>query len=299
MAANIQDSFAELLQLANEAALQQSISKVNRIYIRGDVHGDFDWLAKFCKQENTTLNDVMILAGDSGLLFYGKTKVREELLKKICSRCPITLLVVRGNHDNRPANEGMQLRWNDLVCGDCYWEDEYPNILYAKEIGRYWMRYRSFLTIGGAYSVDKFYRLQRHWTWYPDEELTDQEMAAALEELAGEEFDYIVSHTAPLEMEPTWLFMQGLDQTTVSKRMEKFLQRIKNCVNYRCWFWGHYHDDHQWPRLDWNTPPTIDDPAHIMLMKEIGLIEEPEHNGNLSYLQTGIWKTVEIAEEEP
>lgn len=283
MAATIQDSFAELLKLANEAALQQSISKVNRIYIRGDVHGDFDWLAKFCEQENTTLNDVMILAGDSGLLFYGKNKTREQLLKKICAEAPLTFLVVRGNHDNRPANEGMRLRWNDLVCGDCYWEDEYPNILYAEEIGRYWIRYRSFLTIGGAYSVDKFYRLAQHWTWYPDEELTDQEMTAAIEELAGEEFDYIISHTAPLDMEPTWLFMRGIDQTTISKRMEKFLQRIKNCVNYKMWIWGHYHDDHQWARVEENVACTIDNPLHLMLMHDIVCLEDK----NSSALDTG------------
>jgi len=297
MAVDLKEMFVDFqkeLDVKYESMTHAPLSQVRRVYVRGDVHGNFDWLKPFCEKENTTTNDVMILAGDSGLLFYGKNKTREILLKKICSRAPITLLVVRGNHDNRPANEGMTLRWNELVCGDCYWEDEYPNILYAKEIGRYWMRYKSFLTIGGAYSVDKFYRIRQHWTWYPDEELTDQEMAAGLEELAGEKFDYIISHTAPLDLEPTWLFMNSIDQTAVSKRMEKFLQRIKNCVNYRCWIWGHYHDDHQWPRLDPTTAPTIDDPAHIMLMNEIGILEEINNPSHPSYLWKGEWKTVDL-----
>ena len=250
------------------------MNEVKRIYVRGDVHGNFDWLKTFCEHENTNLDDVLILAGDSGLLFYGKEHTREKLLKQICNQCPITLLVVRGNHDNRPTNEGMELRYNELVGGDCYWEDEYPNILYAQDGGRYYMCYRSFLTIGGAYSVDKFYRLRQHWTWYPDEELTSEEMHTILTQINGDEFDYIITHTAPLEMEPTWLFMSSIDQTTVSTRMEKFLQRIKNCVNYAAWFWGHYHDDHEWPRLDPTVPPNETDPAHIMLMKDICCIED-------------------------
>ena len=294
-ATNIKEMLYDLqheLDQKYSGCLDYSVSKVNRVYIRGDVHGDFDWLNDFCERENTTPNDVMILAGDSGLLFYGKGKTREKLLKDICHRAPITLLVVRGNHDNRPTNEDMTLRWNDLVQGNCYWEDEYPNILYAGDGEMYWMRYKSFLTIGGAYSVDKFYRLHMHWTWYPDEELTDEEMRKILDDWSGCEADYIITHTAPLDHEPTWLFMQGIDQSVVSKRMEKFLQRIKNCVNYKCWIWGHYHDDHYWGRLEEDTPMTIDDPAHIMLMNDIVLAEEPEHNGNPSIIDTGIVKYV-------
>lgn len=270
---------------------------MGRIYIRGDVHGDFSWVKQFCEQEETTRQDLMILTGDSGLLFYGKDNSREKFMKTVCGNAPLTWLVVRGNHDNRPANEGMELRYRDFIKGQAYWEDEYYNIIYAAEIGEYSINLRKFLTIGGAYSVDKFYRIHNHWTWYADEELTDEEMNEGLHKVRGRKYDYIVSHTCPINMEPTWLFMNGIDQSQVSKRMEKFLQRIKNCVNYSCWFWGHYHDDHQWRRLDWETPPTEDDPAHIMLMKNIMLIEEPNHPSNESYLDTGIEKIIELENE--
>lgn len=256
----------------------ENMCQINRIYVRGDVHGNFDWVKDFCKRENTTTNDLMILAGDSGLLFFGKEKLRENILKNICASAPITFLVVRGNHDNRPENEGMVLRHNDFIHGDCYWEDERPNILYAKDGGLYWMKYKFFLTIGGAYSVDKFYRLRQHWTWYPDEELTDEEMEKILFSTMGNEIDYIISHTCPLDMEPTWLFMKNIDQTTVSKRMEKFLQRIKNTTMYSCWIWGHYHDDHVWPRLDQNAKLTPDDPLHMMLIKDIVMVEGPDYS---------------------
>lgn len=258
--------------------------EINRIYIRGDVHGNFDWLNSFCDKESTNANDVMILAGDSGILFFGANNTREKLIKGICGKAPLTFLVVRGNHDGRPENEGMILRYNDLVKGNCYWEDEYPNILYAGDGECYFMKYRNFLTLGGAYSVDKFYRLQRHWTWHPDEELTDEEMATILFNCLGNEYEYIISHTAPLEMEPTWLFMRGIDQSTVSKRMEKFLQRVKNGTNYSCWIWGHYHDDHAWRRIEEDTPLGVDDPLHLMLYQEGVLLEDAD---GTSLLETG------------
>ena len=263
-----------------------------RVYIRGDVHGNFNWLESFCETEHTTINDVIILAGDSGLLFFGKNHSHEKTMKEFCAKFPITILAVRGNHDGRPQNEGMKYRYNELVGGYCYWEDEYPNILYASDPGYYYMNDKTFLTIGGAYSVDKFYRLKNHWTWHPDEELTDEEMINILRENRGESYDYIITHTAPLDMEPTWLFMQGIDQTQVSKRMEKFLQKIKNCVNYKCWFWGHYHDDHHWLRLEPNEPLSYEDPAHIMLMRNIVLIEDK--NEQYSFINSTKYITINL-----
>ena len=241
----------------------------NRIYIRGDCHGDFDWVKNFCANENTDITDIIILAGDSGLLFYGPTRTNEILIKTVCAKAPVTFLVVRGNHDNRPANEGMHIRYHPIIDGGCYWEDEYSNILYAAEIGYYKIYNKYFLTIGGAYSVDKYYRLMKKWNWYEDEELTDKEMDDALKLINGETVDYVITHTCPLELEPTDLFMSIIDQKTVSKRMEIFLQRIKNCVNYKMWFFGHFHKYREYARLDVAAPPSIDDPAHVMLYNEI------------------------------
>ena len=46
-----------------------------------------------------------------------------------------------------------------MVQGEVYAEEPYPNILYAQDGGTYTISGKSFLTIGGAYSVDKPYRL--------------------------------------------------------------------------------------------------------------------------------------------
>ena len=56
-------------------------------------------------------------------------------------------------------------------------------------------------------------------------------------------FDYVLSHTAPLSKEPTHLFLSNIDQSTVDKSMEEFLEKIKNQIEFKKWFFGHYHSD--------------------------------------------------------
>ena len=41
-----------------------------RVFITGDTHGDFNNIAKFCKKNETTTDDVMIILGDAGINYY-------------------------------------------------------------------------------------------------------------------------------------------------------------------------------------------------------------------------------------
>lgn len=102
----------------------------------------------------------------------------------------------------------------------------------------------SFLVLGGAYSIDKEYRLINGWHWFADEQMPENERNRILY-LTDQvnNFDYILSHTAPISEEPTYLFLKFVDQTKVDKTMEIFLEKIKNKVNFKKWFFGHYHDD--------------------------------------------------------
>ena len=51
------------------------------IYITGDKHGSFNEIKKFCKENNTTKDDVIIILGDVGLNFFGGIK---DWSKKHC-----------------------------------------------------------------------------------------------------------------------------------------------------------------------------------------------------------------------
>ena len=108
--------------------------------------------------------------------------------------------------------------------------------------------------IGGAYSVDKWYRLGRAGLteaannpkitgWFPEEQLYNWEMEDIKQDHFGKSYDIILTHTAPISCEPTELFIPGLDQSTVDKSMEEFLEEIKNNVGWKLWLCGHYHAD--------------------------------------------------------
>ena len=57
--------------------------------------------------------------------------------------------------------------------------------------------------------------------------------------------DYIFTHTVPLQYEPVWAFIPGLDQSMVDKTMEIWLQKIVEKLEFECWFAGHYYVDNQ------------------------------------------------------
>lgn len=261
---------------------------MSRIFITGDTHGDFDFLSDFCTRQQTTTDDILIITGDTGILFFGPKHTRTRLKKEIISQCPITILAVRGNHDDRPEHHDMHLRLHPQIQGWCYWEDQYPNILYAQDGGLYEMNGSTFLTIGGAYSVDKDYRLMQHLTWYADEELSNEEMRMLLRTggeggyplRGGYSFDYIITHTCPLDREPYWMFMSSVDQSKVSKRMEIFLQKVDNSVRHKAWFFGHYHGFNEYI-LDESEPRSYYNPSYVMLYNEIAQIENSDEN--LSY----------------
>lgn len=50
------------------------------IYITGDKHADFSEVFHFCYANNTSLDDILIVLGDSGINYYANEK--DYMLKK-------------------------------------------------------------------------------------------------------------------------------------------------------------------------------------------------------------------------
>ena len=122
-------------------------------------------------------------------------------------------------------------------------ENAYPNILFAKDGEVYDLGGISAIVIGGAYSVDKWYRLERGAKWFPDEQPSDEVKArveAKLDELDWK-VDVVLSHTCPFGYEPTEAFLPGIDQSMVDTSTEVWLDRIERRLDYRKWYCGHWH----------------------------------------------------------
>lgn len=140
-------------------------------YITGDCHSDFKKIQIFCKMQRTTLSDVIIILGDAGInYFLDKTDYK---LKKNLSKLPITLLMVAGNHEERPYNIPTYTEkiWNE---GVVYWEEEFPNLLFTKDGEIYNLNGKKAIALGGAYSVDKEFRQMAGLPWFADEQPSKQ-----------------------------------------------------------------------------------------------------------------------------
>ena len=198
----------------------------------------------------------IVILGDAGLNFYLNNT--DKKYKKLLNDQSYHIYCVRGNHEERPENiPGMVLIEDENVGSLVWFEEAYPNIRYFVDGNVYNIDNHSVLVLGGAYSVDKWYRLARagyspgeaetanpkKCGWFKDECLTPEEMKAISDKCDGKKFDFVLSHTCPLSWEPSDLFLGGIDQTTVDKSMEIWMDDLKNKIDWRIWLFGHYHAD--------------------------------------------------------
>ena len=102
------------------------------------------------------------------------------------------------------------------------------------------------MPIGGAYSIDKYYRIRKIRNGLPwfETEQPDEAIKKYVEQKLDKvnwQLDIVLSHTVPIECEPVWAFIPGLDQSTVDKSTEKWLQYIYDNLEFTEWYAGHYH----------------------------------------------------------
>lgn len=213
------------------------------IFITGDTHRDFSRFYSFKSKED----DMLIVLGDVGINYYltEEDKSYKEYLKKL----NLKLFCVRGNHEERPENIS-NYKEVEMFGGKVFIEEEYSNLIFAKDGEIYNIDGKKILVIGGAYSVDKQYRLLHGYKWFKDEQLTKKEMDTILDKVKGKHFDIVLTHTCPYKYEPREVFMQGLDQSKVDKSMEIFLDEIEENISYDKWYCGHYHTEKQIDKLE-------------------------------------------------
>lgn len=97
--------------------------------------------------------------------------------------------------------------------------------------------------LGGAYSVDKARRLALGYSWFADEQLSIEERKQAFALAQTKHWDYVLTHTCPVNWEPVDLFLPCTDQSTVDKTMELWLQEVVDTIDYDHLLFGHYHSD--------------------------------------------------------
>lgn len=227
--------------------------------VTGDTHGEFSRFYNLPQEVKDDPEVGIIILGDAGWNFFlNKTDYKKK--RDFHNNYKFSVYCVRGNHEARPQDVvgNMILIWDVNVGGYVYMEAEFPQIKYFMDYGYYNLSGLRTLVLGGAYSVDKWYRLARSGIidetennprltgWWANEQLTEEEMRGAALVAESHDWDLILSHTCPISWEPTDLFLSAVDQSSVDTTMEVWMEdKIKNNseVFWRIWLFGHFHDD--------------------------------------------------------
>lgn len=243
------------------------------IFVTGDCHGNFERFKPeyFPEQARMTKDDVVIITGDFGGVWFGDERDVEAL--DWLEQLPFTLAFVDGNHENYDALERYPVaHWRGGKVHPIR-----PHVLHLMRSQIFELEGYTFFTMGGAKSHDiedgilesddpnferKLLMLQskpraryriHHITWWEQELPDDKEYIEAKKNLEyyGWQTDYIITHCAP-----TSIALAGMRHNEAD-RLTDFLQEIKEKAQYLYWLFGHYHDNR-----------AIDE-KHILLWEQI------------------------------
>ena len=164
------------------------MKKRSKWLLMGDIHADVGPIAYFYyhNKERLQLDDPnlttrIILLGDVGANNFGDRstnclETQSMAFKTALSKLPFTYICLRGNHEARVSQ--MMKRnpdaWEkkEKYGGAIYVEKTFPKIEYLEDVPAiYYFNGYKTLSLPGAYSVDKEYRLKHGWPWYQEEQL--------------------------------------------------------------------------------------------------------------------------------
>lgn len=208
--------------------------KKDRLFFLGDLHGNWKLIKYYVKTYGIT-NAYIIQVGDFGIGFK-KEAVDEEYLEFINSKLEqfnVTLLVIRGNHDDpKPFTNNKKLSNIEFL----------PDYTIRNLCGK------NILFVGGAVSVDRNHRRMNQLGWFEGEKFVLDE-----ERLYGaKDIDIVVTHSAPSFAFPIgfnqFVYDYAKEDDLLLKDMEVErnnltkmydILEMKNEISH--WYYGHFH----------------------------------------------------------
>ena len=236
------------------------------IYITGDTHSDFRRFSRrvFPEQADMTKEDYVIIAGDFGGIWYSlEDSIHQRMerynLDELDDRS-FTTLFIPGNHENYDrlmSDEFPVEEWNGVMVKKIR-----PSILMLMRGEMYNIDGAKIFAFGGASSHDvsdgildssdpdwrkkakdlerrgKYYFRVKGLSWWPAELPTEEEMLHGLDVLDTNNWktDFVITHCAPSSTQAL-LGFHGNDCLT------RYLDEVHARLDYRKWFFGHYHDN--------------------------------------------------------
>lgn len=222
------------------------------IFVTGDVHGHFRSTSSrlgsknFPEGKDLTKDDYVIVVGDFGWLWFPEGSVnykKDQYGIKWLEEKPWTTLFVDGNHENFDMLD--KLEEVDFCGGRA---GKVNDSLYHLKRGEvFLLNDKKVFVFGGAESSKTFKRgvpeQVEGKNWWAREIYADHELENALRnlQLHNNEVDYVLTHTAPIEVVTELVKQLDCYEKRKSDPVAVMLSELD--VNFKEWYFGHFHDN--------------------------------------------------------
>ena len=201
------------------------------IFITGDTHGDVDYKKLLVlKDMKLSFNDYLIICGDAAICWSPQLF---EYFLFLYNDIGCTILFVDGNHENfTMLNQCPLVEYQGALMHQV---DKHIFHVLRGEIMT--LESKTFLCLGGACSIDKIYRTP-YVSWWPEEEITYHDIDNAISNLTlvNNKVDYVITHCCDTH---TVIKAFGFRRDICTDQLT-FIDKV---VDYKHWFFGHYHFD--------------------------------------------------------
>lgn len=198
------------------------------VYVLGDIHGEFWHLLKFI--QDLPEDSLLIQVGDFGVGYRigYENSILESDINPLLQKKNITLIAIRGNHDN-PA---------------CFDGQKYSNIFLVPDYTYLQNQDITYLLIGGAISVDRKYNVSGKSYW-PDERL-----CLDPNKITGQKVDVLITHTTNNTFNPYGGSFKNImhfinnDHALYSdlRQEQETVDKLYNLIKPEKWYFGHFHN---------------------------------------------------------
>ena len=207
------------------------------IYVTGDIHAPIDTpklnTTQWPEQKHLTRNDYLVVCGDMGLVWDGSNT--DKFWQRWFEDKPFTTLFVDGNHENHPML--AQYPVEEWKGGKVH--KVQSHVLHLMRGQVFDIDGTTLFAMGGASSHDKEYRVEG-LSWWPEELPSDAESEEAIKNLEANNWqvDLVVSHCTADSVQERLAYWYEHDKLT-----NFFEAVVHDKLDYRHWYFGHYHHD--------------------------------------------------------
>jgi len=215
-----------------------------KILMAGDTHGDGSHVRYLLQVAQREGCDRIFVLGDfgywehmnEGINFLDRANLNANLKN-------IPIYFLDGNHDKTSLlleKYGWTAETGD---GEGFLMVR-PYVRYSPRGHQWEWGGKQFISLGGAYSVDKESRLEREAKtgkpeslWFPEEEMTNEEMEEILDRAAPETVDVMLAHDKPRSSTPGWNRKEFVECFANQERLERAIEVLRPSY----YFHGHLH----------------------------------------------------------